>query len=589
MSPSSNPSPAPTPAPRDSAATHLMADARNVVLADGLTSSQALALKLATSDGSIPHLTGEIRDLMQVRLKEVALLVTVGWSFVLLLCLSRLDGLFNVAYLGLGCTAAMGVAITAFLVCAVMLSRGRRYPLPTLRWFEAIYLWGAVICAAWVRVAAVGRALSESPHDPFKVLYASALSNLIWMTVLVIYGIFAPNTWRRLVTMTAAIATVLLGTEVGLWFGREGVDRPLFISNLLITLMALFLGIGIALYGSFKLSAAQQEAVRARQQLRELGRYRLRRQLGSGAMGEVYLAEHMLLRRPCAVKLIRPDKGDGGKLIARFAREVQATASLTHPNTVEIYDYGRAEDGTFYYAMEYLPGLTLDEFVEKHGPLPPARVIHLLRQVCGALREAHGVGLIHRDIKPANIIVCSRGGVPDVVKLLDFGLVRVVEGAGTAVASGAEGKLTQEGAIAGTPEYMSPEQAEGIASLDGRSDIYSLGGVAYFLLTGQPPFRRASVLQILFAHMREPVVPPRELSAAVPTDLDGVVRTCLEKGRDARFADVGALDAALAGCETAGEWSETQAADWWAWNEPSEDVSLAADDDLHEEIAIRRE
>jgi len=584
-----NTSASPSPAPRDSAATHLFAETGELAPEDGLTSSQALALKLATSDGAVPHLTGEIRDLMQIRLKEVALLVTIGWAFVLLLCLSRLDGLFNVTYLGTGCIAAMVLAITAFVGCAVALSRGRRYPLSVLRGFEAVYLWGAVICAVWVRAAAVGHALSETPPDRFKVLYASALSNLIWMTVLVIYGIFAPNTWRRLVTMTAAIAAVLLGTEVALWFGREQVDRPLFISSLLITLMALFLGIGIALYGSFKLSAAQQEAVRARRQLRELGRYRLRRQLGSGAMGEVYLAEHMLLRRPCAVKLIRPDKGDGGKLIARFAREVQATASLTHPNTVEIYDYGRAEDGTFYYAMEYLPGLTLDEFVEKHGPLPPARVIHLLRQVCGALREAHGVGLIHRDIKPANIIVCSRGGVPDVVKLLDFGLVRVVEGAGLAATPGAEGKLTQEGAIAGTPEYMSPEQAEGIAGLDGRSDIYSLGGVAYFLLTGQPPFRRPSVLQLLFAHMREPVPPMHDLSPEVPPDLEEVIRKCLEKGRDSRFVDVGVLEGALAGCEAAGAWSESEATDWWARMEPPEDLTAWADDGLEEQITIRRE
>ena len=186
-------------------------------------------------------------------------------------------------------------------------------------------------------------------------------------------------------------------------------------------------------------------------------------------MGEVYLAEHVLLRRPCALKLIRPERAGDPKNLRRFEREVQATATLTHPNTVQVYDYGHTDDGTFYYVMEYLPGLTLEELVKRHGPLPPARAIHFLRQVCGALEEAHAVGLIHRDIKPGNVIVCERGGVHDVAKLLDFGLV-------LSPVSEADGeKLTQDGAIAGTPAYMSPEQAGGQDDVDARSDIYSLG------------------------------------------------------------------------------------------------------------------
>src|SRR5262249_52007665 len=162
---------------------------------------------------------------------------------------------------------------------------------------------------------------------------------------------------------------------------------------------------------------------------RKLGQYVLRQRLGSGGMGEVYLAEHVLLRRPCAVKLIRPDRTTDSNSLLRFEREVQATATLNHPNTVQIFDYGHAEDGTFYYAMEYLPGLNLEELVKRHGPLPPERALHLLRQVCGALHEAHAGGLIHRDIKPSNIITCERGGLHDVAKLLDFGLVRL-HGAG---------------------------------------------------------------------------------------------------------------------------------------------------------------
>ncbi|HKB37523.1 MAG TPA: serine/threonine-protein kinase [Gemmataceae bacterium] len=565
-----------TPAQDDPAATRPLGATQPLAAAtpDNAPSppeQSALPLKLAASGGSLPHLTGEIRDLLEIRLREVALLVTVGWSFVLLLCLSGLDGLFNVAHLGAGCVGVMALAVLVFLVCWASLRAGRRYPLAWLRAYEAVFLWGSVLCAAWLRYAAVGHALSQTPADRFMVLYASALSGLIWMTVLVIYGIFAPNTWRRLLTMTAGVVAVLLGTEVAIWANRLAADRGLFISNLLITLLAVFLGVGIALYGSFKLGTAHEEAASARRQLRELGRYRLTRRLGAGAMGEVYLAEHTLLRRPCAVKLIRPTGAAGEKQVARFAREVQATAALTHPNTVEIYDYGRAEDGTFYYAMEYLPGLTLDELGEQHGPLPPARVIHLLRQVCGALREAHGVGLIHRDIKPANIIVCSRGGINDVVKLLDFGLVRAIDpGIGG-------GKLTQEGVIAGTPEYMSPEQAQGIAGLDGRSDIYSLGAVAYFLLTGRPPFRKDTLLKVLFAHAHEPVRPIAEIRPEVPANLQGVVLKCLEKDRARRFPDVLALDHALAGCQRDEPWTEAQAADWWRRHgEPGAPDSLPA-------------
>src|SRR5262249_30710714 len=199
-------------------------------------------------------------------------------------------------------------------------------------------------------------------------------------------------------------------------------------------------------------------------------------------------------KQPCAVKRIRPERAGDPKTLARFEREVQATARLKHWNTVQIYDYGHAEDGTFYYAMEYLPGLSLEALVNRSGPLPPARAIHVLRQVCAALQEAHGIGLIHRDIKPGNIIACARGGVHDVAKLLDFGLVRSV---GT---DSQDERLTQEGAVAGTPAYMSPEQAGGQEELDGRSDIYSLGAVAYYLLAGPPPVKHPQALPVLLSH-----------------------------------------------------------------------------------------
>jgi serine/threonine-protein kinase len=281
-------------------------------------------------------------------------------------------------------------------------------------------------------------------------------------------------------------------------------------------------------------------------------------------MGEVYLAEHALLRRPCALKLIRPEQGGDAHYLSRFEREVQAMATLTHPNTVRVYDYGLAADGTFYYAMEYLLGLSLQELVNRYGPLPPERALYLLRQVCGALREAHAVGLVHRDIKPANILACQTGGMYDVAKLLDFGLVRVHN------MSNDGQSLTGIGTIAGTPAFMSPEQAAGVNEVDQRSDIYSLGAVAYFLLSGRPPFIHSTSVQTMAAHLSEAVVPLRELNSEIPVEVAHVVGRCLEKEPGQRFPDVVAVEKALAGCARSGGWSGEQAAEWWT----SRDVFL---------------
>jgi serine/threonine protein kinase len=259
-------------------------------------------------------------------------------------------------------------------------------------------------------------------------------------------------------------------------------------------------------------------------------------------MGEVFLAEHVMLRRPCAIKLIRPERTGDPKNLLRFEREVQTTATLTHPNTVQIFDYGHAADGTFYYVMEYLPGLNLEELVKRDGPLRPSRAIHFLKQICGALKEAHGRGLIHRDIKPGNVMVCERGGIRDVAKLLDFGLVLL------AVTETDGEKLTQDGTVTGTPAYLSPEQAGGQETVDARSDIYSLGALAYYLLTGQPPFANRSGVKMLAAHIYEA---PALLSARqrdVPADLEAVVLRCLAKEPSDRFPDAPSLEEAFSSC-----------------------------------------
>src|SRR5262249_1895441 len=232
-------------------------------------------------------------------------------------------------------------------------------------------------------------------------------------------GTFIPNTWRR----CAAVVGVLAAGPLVLFIVRGVWLRPLDPTIFRISLLQI--GFFVTLAAVIAVVACSRIEILRRQvgEARQLGQDVLKEKLGEGGLGEVYLAQHVLLRRPCALKLIRPERAGDPTNLRRFEREVQATATLTHPNTVQVYDYGHTDDGTFYYVMEYLPGLTLEALVKQAGPLPPARSIHFLRQVCGALAEAHASGLIHRDIKPGNVMICERGGTSDVAKLLDFGLV----------------------------------------------------------------------------------------------------------------------------------------------------------------------
>ena len=291
-----------------------------------------------------------------------------------------------------------------------------------------------------------------------------------------------------------------------------------------------------------------------------MGQYQLKKLLGRGGMGEVHLAEHRMLKRPCAVKLIRPDVADNRLNLKRFEREVQSTARLTHWNTIEIFDYGSTEDGIFYYVMEYLPGMNLDEIVRMEGPLPANRTVYLMKQVCEALAEAHSQGLIHRDIKPANIFSARRGGMYDVAKLLDFGLVRQTGMATSSV--GQDVDLTSEGSITGSPLYMSPEQALGEVP-DERSDVYSLGAVAYYVTTGQPPFVNENPMRVIMSHAHDAPTPPGELNPGVPLKLSQVIMKCLEKKLEDRFANVRLLQQALHDCETDDVWNPDKAAHWW--------------------------
>ena len=390
------------------------------------------------------------------------------------------------------------------------------------------------------------------------------LKNIVLLTAVLIltYGLYVPKSWRRAAVVVGPLALLPFATlavlalrhpEAMAWLGDGWFSGPAprAFEFAFDGLILIILAVG-ATFGAHTISRLRREVAEARR----LGQYHLRRRIGSGGMGEVYLAEHLLLKRPCAVKLIRPGDATDPRALERFEREVRLTAALSHPNIVEIYDYGRAEDGTYYYVMEYLNGLSLAELVERHGPLPPGRVVYLLRRVCGALGEAHAAGLIHRDIKPSNIFAARRGGLGDVAKLLDFGLVLPAARSDTAHLSG-------EGQVLGTPLYMSPEQATGGRELDGRSDIYSLGAVAYFLLTGRPPFEGEGGIAVMIAHARDPVVPPSQVRADIPEDLERVVLRCLAKDPAERYPDAEGLEQALCQCACAGDWHRDRAARWW--------------------------
>ena len=293
---------------------------------------------------------------------------------------------------------------------------------------------------------------------------------------------------------------------------------------------------------------------------RQLGQYTLEELIGEGGMGQVYRARHCLLKRPTAVKVLKPDCG-APEMLARFEQEVQLSSQLTHPNTIEIYDYGRTPDNVFYYAMEYVVGLNLAQVVALSGSLPPARVVHILRQVCGSLREAHALGLVHRDIKPQNIMLCCRGGEADVVKVLDFGLVKQIAPVET---SG----VTSQTVLVGTPLYMSPERLLDPQAVDARADIYSVGAVAFKLLTGEDVFAADSAAALLTQILE--AVPPRpaeHAAGAIPQELDNLVAACLAKRADERPTSAAQVLERLDAMASADVWTQQQAFQSWRTSE----------------------
>jgi serine/threonine-protein kinase len=444
-----------------------------------------------------------------------------------------------------------------FLLAIWLLCRSRSRSARFIRTVESIGL-----VAACTSLVLMGAAIKMGAGPELIVVLC-----LTW--ILVARATYIPSSARRTLLIGFVIGIPLIGMTyfkflgtvpaemssrgfVGLSGAEAGRLGAIVTSVYWITSVAVSTGASKVIYGLRK-------DIRG---VKQLGQYALVRKLGEGGMGAVYEAKHVLLRRPTAVKLIRQGRF-AEESLARFVREVQLTAKLTHPNTVTIFDYGRTPDGVFYYAMELLDGATLRDIVQLCGRQPAARVVHILAQVAGALSEAHAVGLVHRDIKPANIMLCRQGGVPDVAKVLDFGLVKDV-------GEDVDPSVSRAGVIKGTPHYMAPEAITAPDSVDARSDLYALGAVGYYLVTGHHLFTGKSVMEVCMQHVQDNPPPPSErLGEPVPASLESLILDCLAKNPTRRPQSAADLQMRIRGCEEIGDWD----GNWW-WEEYGEAIRV---------------
>jgi serine/threonine-protein kinase len=446
------------------------------------------------------------------------------------------------------------ISIGMAVVVAAVIGSGR-VPLPTVMQiglgFEVVSSYGI----------AAAEFLTRDEIDP------DHWFGLSWVAAwTLLFTVVVPTPPRRAVVASlASVSSVPVVLGLALAAGTvESTVRPdefffgLVFPYLLVVIMAYV--------GARVVYALGTEVSRAR----ELGSYRLEERLGEGGMGEVWRARHRMLARAAAIKLIRPALAQDGLAGAseearrRFEREAQAIASLRSPHTVNLFDFGVAADGAFYYVMELLEGFDLEKLVRQHGPVPAERAIHLLRQVCHSLSEAESNGLVHRDIKPANIFVCRYGQDVDFVKVLDFGLVKTMHDT-----SEGSPDTTAENSIRGTPAFIAPEQVLGTTEADGRTDIYATGCVAYWLLTGQTVFTATTSMALLLEHVHSVPVPPSERTElAIPPALDALVLSCLEKDPNARPQSAAELSRRLGEIPVDEAWGEARARAWWAMHRP---------------------
>ncbi len=380
-----------------------------------------------------------------------------------------------------------------------------------------------------------------------------------WICVIIIiYPAIVPASARK-VLLTSLVAASM----DPLWYGiglLRGVEYGLGGYELMWSFLPNYVCAFLAVVPAKVIRGLGRRVSRAR----ELGAYRVGDRLGQGGMGDVYRATHRLLARPAAIKLIRPEVlGDrtssSSVVVERFRREAHAAANLRSPHTIELYDFGVSDDGSLYYVMELLEGLNFQELVDRFGPVPQARAVHLLKQACLSLGEAHLRGLVHRDVKPSNLVACRMGLAVDFVKVLDFGLVKMASDVG-----GGQAHLTSPNVTTGTPAFMAPEVALGRGPVDGRADLYALGCVAYWLLTGKTPFEAPTALAMLMQHAQaDPQPPSRTSELAISPELDRIVLDCLAKAPADRPADAATLYRRLAGCPVPDPWDRDRAVQWW--------------------------
>lgn len=519
-----------------------------------LDSTSRIGMELLEGDsGTSQH----ANSLLQTRLCRASLALGFGFSiFALWTCLREFGS--DEYHLGINFLALELVTTITLLGIGAWLARVSAASANCLRWCEMVIFGMPSLSLAilhYQEIVFIAQYFSLIPQMPMSG----------WIILIFAYSIFVPRSWRVVLCVCIAIASFpIIATAIAMWKHADVLAMIQFDSSSLIEMiLALIATIFSGVSGVHMISYLRKRADEAR----ELGRYRLKEKLGSGGMGDVFLAEHRLMKRPCAIKVIRPDKSTDARAIARFEREVRATSRLTHWNSISIFDYGRTEDGKFYYVMEYLSGLSLQELVKKKGPMSPGRVVFLLKQICNALIEAHGIGLMHRDIKPANLMVTELGGTFDVVKLLDFGLAKPIV---DSLEQNQDTDLTAVGSLTGSPLYMSPEQAIGDVQPDQRSDIYAIGGVAFFMLTGRPPFDHAATIKILLAHAHEQPVAPSSvrLPASVPIspEFDAFVLKCLEKSPSKRYQSAREVLMALDSLPEKNGWSQERAQQWWTSN-----------------------
>ena len=453
---------------------------------------------------------------------------------------------------------ATSIIVSSLIV--YVLSRGDRVTAPVMIRVGLVYQVTVSVALAFIHYWGAFRG-AEAADINFDRTGMTTVA--IWMFL---FAVVVPN--RPSHSLPALLLSGLVMPSAYVLSVAAGDAPALSAYRFFFTLVFPYLIVaGCAFFASSVIYRMGTELRRAQ----EMGSYRLEERLGRGGMGEVWRAQHSMLARPAAVKLIRRDAfgGDSRSMadaMERFEREAQATAALQSEHTVKLYDFGISDDGTLFYVMELLDGIDLDTLVARFGPLDPARVVHILTQVCLSLEEAHSRGLIHRDIKPANIYICRHALAYDFVKVLDFGLVKRQ----IAFDGQDQTSITQRGMMAGTPAFMAPEIATGRYDVDGRADIYSLGCTAYWLLTGRPVFVEDTSMATIAAHVKESPTPPsRRAETSVPGPLETLIMTCLAKDPVDRPRTAMEVGSRLAHIELSRPWTQANAARWWEIHQPT--------------------